>query len=375
MMRLICFLRKEALQFFRDKAIFLFVLYAFTLDVYIAGNGFLLTLKNAGMALFDADRTAVSREVTRRIQAPYFHWEREVSSGREAIMLLDQGRILGALIIPPDFQRNLYQGRKAPLQLLMDGTQITSSTLASSYIAQITARYGREFALKYQGISSSTLAHTPKVDGRIRVFFNPNLEDPYFTALDELFMVVTMISIILSATALVRERDYGTMEQLLVTPIKPSQVIMAKVLFTVITLLIASLITLFLILQGVFRIPFRGSYILFLTVTALYIFSSCGIGLLIATLARRLGQIGLLAILFLAPILFLSGGWVPPEAMPPWMIPLTYLSPLKYYTDLGLGIYLRGEGLALAWKEILALTAVGSAYFLLGLFRFRKTYR
>jgi ABC-2 type transport system permease protein len=173
----------------------------------------------------------------------------------------------------------------------------------------------------------------------------------------------------------VRERDYGTMEQLLVTPIKPSQVIMAKVLFTVITLLIASLITLFLILQGVFRIPFRGSYILFLTVTALYIFSSCGIGLLIATLARRLGQIGLLAILFLAPILFLSGGWVPPEAMPPWMIPLTYLSPLKYYTDLGLGIYLRGEGLALAWKEILALTAVGSAYFLLGLFRFRKTYR
>lgn len=373
-MRLVTFFKKEALQFFRDKAIFLFVLYAFTLDVYIAGNGFILTLKNAGMALFDADRTAVSREVIQRIRPPYFRWEREIPSSREALVLLDQGKILGALIIPPDFQRNLYQGREASLQLLMDGTQITSSTLASSYIAQITARYGQEFALKYHGISSSTLAHTPRVDGRIRVFFNPNLEDPYFTALDELFMMVTVISIILSATALVREREYGTMEQLLVTPVRPSQVIMAKVLFTVITLLIASLVTHFLILQGVFRIPFRGSYVLFLAVTALYIFSSCGVGLLIATLARRLGQIGLLAILFIAPILFLSGGWVPPEAMPHWMVPLTYLSPLKYYTDLGLGIYLRGEGLALAWREILALAAVGTAYFFFGLFRFKKTY-
>jgi len=374
-MRLLIFLKKEALQFFRDRAIFLFVLYAFTLDVYIAGNGFILTLKNGGMALLDMDRTSVSREITRRIRAPYFQWQREISSPQEASHLLDQGRILGVLTIPPDFQRRLYQGRKAPLQLLLDGTQVTSSTLASSYIAQITAEYGQEFALKYYGISAPVLAHMPRVDGRIRVLFNSNMEDPYFTALDELFMMITVISIILLSTALVREREYGTLEQLLVSPIKPRHIILTKILFTMITLIIATQVTLALIIKGAFHIPLRGSYPLFLVVTAIYIFSCCGIGLLIATLAQRLGHIGLLTLLFLAPILFLSGGWVPPEAMPPWMIPLTYLSPLKYYTDLGLGIYLRGENLSLAWREILALMAVGSAYFLYGLLRFRKIYK
>ncbi len=374
-MRLVIFLKKEALQFFRDKAIFLFVLYAFTLDVYIAGNGFILTLKNGGMALLDMDRSAVSREITRRIRAPYFKWQEEISSPREASRLLDEGRVLGVLTIPPDFQRRLYQGRKAPLQLLLDGTQITSSTLASSYIARITAEYGQEFALKYYGISAPTLAHIPRVDGRSRVLFNPNMEDPYFTALDELFMMITVISIILLSTALVREREYGTMEQLLVSPIKPRHIILAKILFTMITLLVATQVTLALVIKGAFHISMRGSYPLFMVVTAIYIFSCCGIGLLIATLAQRLGHIGLLTLLFLAPILFLSGGWVPPEAMPPWMVPLTYLSPLKYYTDLGLGIYLRGEGLSLAWREILALTTVGSGYFLYGLLRFRKSYR
>ncbi len=374
-MRLVIFLKKEALQFFRDKAIFLFVLYAFTLDVYIAGNGFILTLKNGGMALLDMDRSAVSREITRRIRAPYFKWQEEISSPREASRLLDEGRVLGVLTIPPDFQRRLYQGRKAPLQLLLDGTQITSSTLASSYIARITAEYGQEFALKYYGISAPTLAHIPRVDGRSRVLFNPNMEDPYFTALDELFMMITVISIILLSTALVREREYGTMEQLLVSPIKPRHIILAKILFTMITLLVATQVTLALVIKGAFHIPMRGSYPLFMVVTAIYIFSCCGIGLLIATLAQRLGHVGLLTLLFLAPILFLSGGWVPPEAMPPWMVPLTYLSPLKYYTDLGLGIYLRGEGLSLTWREILALTTVGSGYFLYGLLRFRKSYR
>ncbi len=374
-MRLLFFLKKEALQFFRDKAIFLFVLYAFTLDVYIAGNGFILTLKNGGMALFDQDRTMVSRELVRRIREPYFQWERRVSSPSQASRLLDQGKTLGVLTIPPDFQRRLFQGRSAPLQLLLDGTQITSSTLASAYIAQISAEYGREFALKYYGISSPTLAHMPQVDGRVRVLFNPNLEDPYFTALDELFMMITVISIILLSTALVREREYGTIEQLLVSPIKPRQIVLAKIIFTLITLILTSQITLALVIKGAFGIPMRGSYLLFMGVTALYIFSCCGIGLLIATMAQRLGHIGLLTLLFLAPILFLSGGWVPPEAMPSWMVPLTYLSPLKYYTELGLGIYLRGETLLLAWREILALAAVGSGYFLFGLVRFRKTYR
>ena len=374
-MRLLFFLKKEALQFLRDKAIFLFVLYAFTLDVYIAGNGFILTLKNGGMALFDLDKTVMSREMTSRIRKPYFQWKEEIKSSEEALRLLDQGKTLGVLTIPPNFQKKLHQGRTVSLQLLLDGTQITSSTLASAYIAQITADYGQEFALKYYGISSPTMAHMPRVDGRTRVLFNPNLEDSYFTALDELFMVVTMISIILSATALVRERDYGTLEQLLVSPIKPRQIILTKILFTMIALILASHITLLLVLQGAFGIPMRGSYLLFMGVTALYIFSCCGIGLLIATLAQRLGQIGLLTILFLAPILFLSGGWVPTEAMPRWMVPLTYLSPLKYYTDLGLGIYLRGESFSLAWREILAMAAVGSGYFLYGLVRFRKIYR
>jgi ABC-2 type transport system permease protein len=373
-MKLLFFMKKEAIQFFRDKAIFFFVLYAFTLDVYIAGHGFILTLKNAGLALMDMDKTVVSREVARRIHGPYFNWELETEKRRKTATLLDKGEILGIFVVPPDFQKRLFQGKIASIQLLMDGTQITSSTLASAYIAQILSSYSQEFALRHYGMPSHTLDNMPSVESRIRILFNPNLEDSYFSALDELFMVITMISIILSATALVRERDYGTMEQLLVSPMKPREVIGAKILFTIITLLLFTQVTVFLILQWEFRIPMRGSHLLFTLVTALYIFSSCGIGLLIATMARRLGHIGLLTILFLAPILFLSGGWVPSEAMPSWMVPLTFLSPLKYYTDLGLGIYLRGEGLALAWRQMLALSLVGGGCFMYGLFRFKKSY-
>jgi len=316
----------------------------------------------------------VSREVARRIHGPYFNWELETEKRRKTATLLDKGEILGIFVVPPDFQKRLFQGKIASIQLLMDGTQITSSTLASAYIAQILSSYSQEFALRHYGMPSHTLDNMPSVESRIRILFNPNLEDSYFSALDELFMVITMISIILSATALVRERDYGTMEQLLVSPMKPREVIGAKILFTIITLLLFTQVTVFLILQWEFRIPMRGSHLLFTLVTALYIFSSCGIGLLIATMARRLGHIGLLTILFLAPILFLSGGWVPSEAMPSWMVPLTFLSPLKYYTDFGLGIYLRGEGLALAWRQMLALSLVGGGCFMYGLFRFKKSY-
>jgi len=372
---MISFLKKETLQFVRDKAIFFFVLYAFTLDIYMAGKGFVLTLSNAGVALFDMDKTKISREIARRIRPPYFKHKGEVRNNKEAIYLLDTSKVLGVIVIPPDFERKIMQKRSASFQVMLDGTQITSSTLAAAYIGEIVKEYSKELSYKLYGIPSSEIKNIPKIDERSRVLFNPNLEDSYFTALNELFMVVTMISIILSATALVRERDYGTIEQLLVSPIEAKDVVISKVTFTVLALLIMTQISIIFVLKGVFNIPLKGSYLLFNLITAFYIFSSCGIGLLIATLAERLSEVGLLTILFLAPILFLSGGWVPSEAMPSWLVPLTYFSPLKYYTELGLGVYLRGEGLTLAWKEFLALGLIGSLYFLFGFLRFRKMYR
>jgi ABC-2 type transport system permease protein len=203
------------------------------------------------------------------------------------------------------------------------------------------------------------------------VWFNPNQLDSWFMGITELLNIVTVFSILLPAAAMVREKERGTVEQLLVSPLSPFQIVFPKVLAMTLVIVLGSALALFGVLQLGFAVPVRGSAVLFLLLTALYVFTTAGLGLAAATLARNLAQVGMLSILILAPMIFLSGAWTPPEAMPAWLRALTYLSPMHYYIDAAFGVLLKGQGALELWRSLLGMTLIGVTVFVWGLRRVR----
>ncbi|MBI4862760.1 MAG: ABC transporter permease [Candidatus Riflebacteria bacterium] len=214
----------------------------------------------------------------------------------------------------------------------------------------------------------------PLVSTSSRYSFNANLTDRWVLALQEFFTMFTLIAILLPATAMVNEKQFGTIEQLMVTPVRPSEIMLAKVLPMMAVFLVASFISIYTMMLPVLEVPLRGSAVEFMIVTVVFCFTASGLGLLVSTVSNNLSETVLLTLLMLFPILFLSGSWVPIEAMPGWMQFLVLFSPLKYYLDLGLGIFLKGSSLLFMWREFLSLLALGVGIFWFGAFRFRRMF-
>jgi ABC-2 type transport system permease protein len=362
---------KEFLQLARDLILSAFIVYAFTADIYIAGAGVSMQLKDAALFVLDQDRSAASRELIGRFRPPEFRFHGLLDHPSEAARKLDHGEAMVVLDIPPDFEKNLIAGRPAAVQIQVDTTNSVLGFLAAGYARQITEGFGLETALGREGASRGNL---PVILDRHRVWYNPNQNDTWFMTLSELMTIVTLFSILLPAAAMVREKERGTVEQLLVSPLSPFEIMLPKILSMTVVILVGCGISILFIIKGIFHVPLTGSLVLFFAVTALYVFTTAGLGLLIATLARNLAQVGMITVLVFIPMLFLSGAWTPPEAMPVWMRAVMAISPLHYYIDTGFGILLKGAGLALLWPQILAIAALGSLIFTLGLARFRSQF-
>ena len=365
---------KELLQLFRDTVLIFFTVYAFTVDVYLAGSGVSLSLNNAALVVHDADHSFASRELIYRFQQPYFRLDGEISRPDEGIRLLDSGEAMIVLDIPPQFERSLASGEPVAVQMQIDTTNSVLGFLASSYAAQIVGQYGLEAAFERSGLGADSLQHSPVIVDDHRVWFNPNQNDAWFMSISELLTVITLFAIMLPAAAMVREKERGTVEQLLVSPLTPLQIMLPKVIAMTLVILAMTGLSLVLVLKGVFDVPLKGSLLLFFAVTALYVFTTAGLGLLIATFTRNMAQAGMMIILILAPMMFLSGAWTPPEAMPAWMSTLMMISPLHYFIDAGYGILLKGAGIELIWESLLGIFILGSVNFGLGLWRFRRQF-
>jgi ABC-2 type transport system permease protein len=232
-----------------------------------------------------------------------------------------------------------------------------------------------EAGLAREGLSVDDVVNVPRIDSRHRVWFNPNQNDGWFMSISELLTVVTLFAILLPAAAMVREKERGTVEQLLVSPLTSFQIMFPKVIAMTGVIVCGALISLLLILKPVFHVPFKGDFILFLAVTTLYVFTTAGLGLFAATIARNLAQAGMMTILILAPMIFLSGAWTPPEAMPSWLQMGMLVSPLHYYMDAVFGILLKGAGVGDLWRSILGIAVLGGIVFGFGLWRFRRQFR
>ena len=366
---------KELLQLSRDLVLLFFIAYAFTVDIYLAGSGVSLQLNRAAFAVLDSDHSFASRELSYRFRLPHFLLVGEVAGAREGAKLLDDGKAIMVLDTPSNFAQSLLRGEATSVQLQVDATHSVLGFLASSYAAQIVGQYGLEAGLAREGLSSSDTENVPRIDSRHRVWFNPNQNDEWFMSISELLTVITLFAILLPAAAMVREKERGTVEQLLVSPLTSFQIMFPKIIAMTVVILAGVLISLALILKPVFHVPFKGDFLLFIAVTTLYVFTTAGLGLFAATIARNLAQAGMMTILILAPMIFLSGAWTPPEAMPVWLQVGMKISPLHYYMDAAFGILLKGARMQDLWRSILGMAVLGSIVFGFGLWRFRRQFR
>jgi ABC-2 type transport system permease protein len=365
---------KELLQLFRDAILVLVILYGFTLDVYLAGSGLSLQLNRAPLVVHDADQSAASRELLSRFRPPYFQLDGAVTHADEGTRLLDRGEEMMVLHIPPQFQRRLLKGEPAAVQLQIDATNPVLGLLAAGYGAQIVGQFGQEAALARLRSAGHSLQTAPVIRDAHRVWFNPNENDAWFMSTEELITVVTLFAILLPAAAMAREKERGTVEQLLVSPLTPFQIMFPKVLAMTAVIVAGTALSVEVVLKLIFHVPTRGSLLLFFGMTTLYVFTNAGLGMFVATITRNLAQVGMVSILISIPMLFLSGTWTPPEAMPGWLRLGILISPLHYYGDATFGIFLKGAGPDLLWGELAGIVLLGAVLFAFGTWRLRRQF-
>ncbi len=363
---------KELLQLSRDTALILFMVYAFTLDIYLSGSGTSFELKQAAVYVHDEDGSPSSRDLAGKFMPPSFEPRGTLAHGSEGTQLLDEGRAMAILGIPPDFHERLQEGRPTSVQFQIDATNTVLGTLAGMYAMRIVGDYGFETSRERLGWDARALERIPRIEDAQRVWFNPNQNDTWFMSIAEMLNIITLFAIMLPAAAMVREKERGTVEQLLVSPLTPFQIMFPKVVAMAIAIVAGTGLCVGVVLKGCFEVPMRGSVTLFLALTGLYVFATAGLGLFIATLSRNLGQASMMAIVSYAPMIFLSGAWTPPEAMPRFMQWTMVLSPLHYYIDVSFGIFLKGATLRDLWQSVLCIGLFGSVLFSLGIWRLKR---
>lgn len=357
---------KELWSLWRDPMMLALIIYTFTAAIYVAGTSMPETLNRAPIAIVDEDDSALSVRIISAFYPPQFTKPVRINQS-QVDPGLDAGLYTFVLIIPPDFQRDVIAGKAPQLQLNVDATRMSQAFSGNGAIQQIIMGEVNEFVQRYRD--------TPiqPVELALRSRFNPALNPSWFGSLMELVNNITMLSIILTGAALIREREHGTVEHLLVMPVTPTEIMLAKVWSMALVVLVAVLVSLTVIIQGALRVPIDGSIPLFLIGVTLHLFATTSMGIFMATLARSMPQFGLLMMLTMMPLEMLSGGMTPRESMPVFVQWLMSLAPTTHFTELSQAILYRGAGLEVVWRAFFALLVIGSVLFMLSLARFRKT--
>lgn len=372
--RLAVMTRKELMQLFRDIPLIAFLVYSFTFAIFVTGNGIKTQLRNAGLVVYDADRSVSSRELVSRFHLPYFRFDGELAHPDEELRRLDRGSSMMVLDIPARFHEALAAGEPTAVQLLVDTTNSPQGLSAAGYAARIVGQFGQEVALARNGLADSYLTSVPMILSDHRVWFNQDQNETWFESISHLLRMITIFSVLLPAAALVREKERGTVEQLLVSPLTPVQIILPKVVAMTLVILCATAVGLFGVMRPAFGVPIKGSIGLLFSLTALFIMATAGMGVFAATVTRNQAQVGMLTLLAVAPMLLLSGIFTPLEMMPAWVRHLMAFSPLRYFIEIVNGILLKGIGIEMLWTQALSMGLVGGSLFGFGLWRFRRQF-
>ncbi len=357
---------KELWSLARDPAMIILIIYVFTAGVYVAADAQPESVHLATIAIVDEDGSPLSNRIALAFYPPdftppYMIGLDEIDSG------MDKDRFTFSMDIPPNFQRDVLGGKNPALQLNVDATRMTQAFVGGGYIQEIVMDEIREFVERYRKPESLP------VDIAMRMRFNPNLTRSWFGSIVEMINNITMLSIILTSATLIREREHGTIEHLLVMPVTPFEIMTAKVWSMALVVIIAAAFCLFFIIQWALAVPIEGSIALFLLGTAVHLFATTSMGIFLATVARSMPQFGMLLILILLPMQMLSGGNTPRESMPEMIQNIMLLAPTTHFIEMGQSILYRGAGLDVVYKPLLFLVAIGGTLFAVSLTRFRKT--
>jgi len=356
---------KELRSLAADKVLLGLILWAFSGAIYEAATGVSQQLNNAPVAIVDEDNSPLSARLADALYPPYFR-RPELIDLKQVDDAMNRNLYSFVLVIPSHFQRDMRAGRHPEIQLNIDATVISQAFIGAGYINNIASGEVGEFLTGRRADEDTPIRLTP------RARFNPNLTGLWFGGVMEAINNVTMLTIILVGAAFIREREHGTIEHLLVMPLRPFDIMMAKIWANGLAVLLGVAFALWVMVRQVLQVPIMGSVVLFLGATVFYLFSAASIGIFLGTLARSMPQFGLLTIITIVPLQLLSGGVTPQESMPAAIQTIMAATPTTYFVRLAQGILYRGAGLDVIWRDLLGMTVVGTCFFTIALLRFRK---
>lgn len=357
---------KELWSLARDPVLLVLIVFAFTGSVYTAATAMPETLNKAPIAIVDEDRSQLSQRIVEAFQPPYFLPPALITI--EAMdERMDAGLDTFGVVIPTEFQRDVLAGLSPAIQLNVDATRVSQAFTGSGYVQSIINQEVEEFIERYR--QNTTLP----VDLAIRARFNPELNKSWFGAVIQVINNVTMLSIVLTGAALIRERERGSIEHLLVMPVTPFEIMTSKVWAMGLVVLGACAFSLSVVVQGWLAVPIEGSVLLFLAGAAIHLFATTSMGIFMGTFARSMPQFGLLLMLVLMPMQMLSGGTTPRESMPEWVQNVMLAAPTTHFVLLAQGILYRAANFEIVWPQFAALALIGAAFFAIALARFRGT--
>jgi ABC-2 type transport system permease protein len=357
---------KEFRSLYRDPAMLILIAFAFSFDIYIAAKGQPETLQSAPVAIVDEDQTPLSMRIADSLYPPYF-MSPVITSQKNASQGMNRGTYSFTLDIPPNFQRDVMAGREPDLQLNVDATLVSEAYIGSVYMQSIINGDVSDFARGYRAASPLPIA----LDARM--LYNPNLIQAWYAGVMELINNVTMLSIILSGAALVREREHGTIEHLLVMPLTPFEIVASKVWSMAVVVMVAAVFALEVMVRGFIGINITGSVLLFLFGLLITLFATTSMGILMGTISRSMPQFGLLVILVLLPLEVLSGSLTPQASMPLLVQKIMLLAPTTHFVTMAQAILYRGAGLGIVWPQFLAIFGIGALFFIAALISFRRS--
>lgn len=363
---------KEFLQIRRDRRMLPLILIAPILQTILLGYAATIDVKNISLVICDLDRSSLSRDFLQRFtNTGYFSIVGYADNPNEIDEYLDRSQATLGVVIPTDFSRNLRIGKSVQLQYLADGADANTANISLNYASQIASGFAQSILVN-ELLRTAGGVHLPRVKAETRVWFNPDLRSANFMVPGVVALILFIITAAFSSAAIVKEREIGTLEQLLVTPIKRYEFIIGKLLpYVLIGFL--DVILVMTVGKSWFDVPLNGSPFLLLGLCGLFIMSTLGLGLFVSTISHTQQQ-ALMTMQFFVmfPFMFLSGFMFPIENMPPIIQALTYFIPLRYFLEIVRGLFLKGVGLETLWPQALALAVFGIVILSLSVARFQK---
>lgn len=359
---------KELWNLLRTPALLVLIGAVFTIQIYAAAVAMPFTLNRAPISIVDEDVSPLSVRIASAFYQPYFD-PPQVITLSEMNRRMDEGIDTFALVIPPNFQRDLLAGSEPALQLNVDATRMTQAFTGAGHVQAIVSGEVSEFIRRYR------TAEAAPVDLVLRARFNPELNPGWFSATMEVINNVALLSVILAGAALIRERERGTIEHLLVMPVTPVEIMLGKIWPMAAVVMGAAFFSITVVVQAWLAIPLAGSLWLLMLGMALQLFATTSLGIFLATIAGSMPQFGLLLMLVLFPLQILAGGLTPVENMPDVLRLVLSLAPDTHFVSLAQSTMFRGAGLDVIWPQLLSLLGIGLAFFSFSLWRFRRSLR